>query len=380
MASARAIPALALALCLGAAPGWAVAEYGSAADLERVLERLRSPEVEDGWVRVGEGATLRRGAYGSRVERLQRRLRAGGDLAGEATGGRFDAATEEALRRFQVRHGLADDGIAGRDTIAALDASLDDRIREIEANLTARRAFESRAEPRFVLVNVPDYRLTLVESGASTLTMKVAVGEEGWETPPIDEEIRKIVVNPVWNLPATIVAADLAPKVLANPRHLEQKGFVVLSSDGADPKPIDPKRIDWKSIDPEAFSYLVRQQPGPENLLGRLKFVFPNREDIYLHDTPHREVFGQVERDVSHGCIRLEKAYELAVELLRETPGWSRQQLDQHLVSGETEDVPLAKPVPVHLVYWTAWVALDGTLQHRDDIYGEEIDPDTTPL
>jgi murein L,D-transpeptidase YcbB/YkuD len=379
MASARAISGLIIALSLGAVPGWAVAEYGSAADLETALSKLRSPEVEHGWVRVGEGAALRRGAKGTRVERLQKRLRAGGDLSNEAALGRFDAATEQALLRFQARHGLAVDGIAGSDTIAALDVSLDDRIREVEVNLEARRAFESRAEPRFVLVNVPAYRLTLVENGASTLAMKVAVGEEGWATPPIDGEIQKIVVNPVWLVPAKIVAADLAPKFRANPRRLEQKGFVVLRA-GDGTKPVDPRRVDWTSIDPEAFPYLVRQQPGPENLLGDLKFVFPNRESIYFHGTPHKAVFEQTERDVTHGCIRLEQPHRLAVELLRETPGWSREQLEQRIATGETEEILLAKPIPVHLVYWTAWVAPDGTLQHRDDLYAGEVDPDTAPL
>ena len=379
MARTRAISGLIIALCLGAGPGWAVAEYGSAADLETALSRLRSREVEDGWVQVGEGAALRRGAKGTRVERLQKRLRAGGDLSNEAIRGRFDAATEQALLRFQARHGLAVDGIAGSDTIAALDVSLDDRIREVEVNLSARRAFESRAESRFVLVNIPAYRLTLVEHGAPTLTMKVAVGEEGWATPPIDGEIQKIVVNPFWLVPAKIVAADLAPKFRANPRQLEQKGFVILR-EGDGTKPVDPKRIDWTSIDPETFPYLIRQQPGPQNLLGDLKFVFPNPKSIYFHGTPHQAVFERTERDVTHGCIRLENPQQLAVALLRETPGWSREQLEQRIGTGETEEVPLAEPIPVHLVYWTAWVAPDGTLQHRDDIYGEEVDPDTTPL
>jgi murein L,D-transpeptidase YcbB/YkuD len=379
MASARAISGLIIAVCFGAGPGWAVAEYGSAADLETALSRLRSSEVEDGWVRVGEGAALRRGAKGSRVERLQKRLRAGGDLSKEGTRGRFDAATEQALLRFQARHGLAVDGIAGSDTIAALDVSLGERIREVEVNLEARRTFEARAEPRFVLVNVPAYRLTLLEDGVTTFTMKVAVGEEGWATPPIDGEIQKIVVNPDWLVPAKIVVADLAPKFRADPRHLEQKGFVILR-EGNGTKPVDPRRIDWTSIDPENFPYLVRQQPGPENMLGDLKFVFPNPKSIYFHGTPHQAVFEQTERDVTHGCIRLENPHQLAEVLLRETPGWSREQLEQRVATGETEEVLLAKPIPVHLVYWTAWVAPDGTLQHRDDLYGEEIDPDTTPL
>lgn len=379
MARALAIPALLVALCLAAGPARGVAEYGSAADLEAALAGLRSPEVADGWVRVGEGPALRRGARGARVERLQRHLRAGGDLEERARGGHFDAATERALRRFQARHGLAADGIAGHDTLAALDMSLAARIREVETNLAARRSFEARAETRFVLVNVPAYRLTLVENGSAVLDMKVAVGEEGWETPPIDEVIRKIVVNPVWKVPATIVAADLAPKVLANPRHLAENGFVVVQA-GDGEKPVDPKRIDWTSIDPETFPYLVRQQPGPENLLGRLKFLFPNREDIYLHDTPQRAIFERPERDVSHGCIRLEKARELAVALLRGVPGWSRAELDERIDRGETTEVDLAEPMPIHLVYWTAWVAPDGTLQHRKDIYGREVDPDTTPL
>jgi murein L,D-transpeptidase YcbB/YkuD len=376
----RTLTSAALALALLAAPSFGAAEYGSAADLEKALERLRAPETKDGWASVGAGPALKRDARGERVERLQKRLRAGGDLTAPSAAGSLDAATEDALRRFQARHGLDVDGIAGADTIEALDRPLDELVRDVEANLTARRAFESRAAPRFVLVNVPDYRLTLVENGASTLTMKVAVGEEGWATPPIDEQIRTIVVNPVWKLPATIVAADLAPKVRANPRYLEENGYLVLPSDEPGAKPVDPERVDWKAIDPEKFRYLVRQQPGPENRLGAFKFLFPNREDIYLHDTPEREVFERTKRHVSHGCIRVERALDLAVELLRDTPGWSREQLGARVDSGKSEDVALAHPVPIYLVYWTAWVAPDGTLQQRRDIYGNEVDPDTTPL
>lgn len=371
---------LALAACAWPpSPACAAADYGSADALERALERLRSPEVEAGWVRVGPGPALREGDAGARVERLQRRLRAGGDYAGGPSG-RFDAATDAALRRFQARHALETDGVVGGETLAALDVTRARRLRELESNLAARRAFEARAGPRFVLVNVPDYRLLVVEHGAATLRMRVAVGDEGWETPPIDEEIRALVLNPVWTLPATIVASDLAQKVRADPRHLEAKGFVVAARGDRTSRPVDPARIDWDDVDPKRFPYVVRQRPGPENLLGAIKFVFPNREDIYLHDTPDRDVFERPERGVSHGCIRLEDARELAVELLRETPGWSRDELERRIATGETQEVPLAKPVPVHLVYWTAWVAPDGTLQHRRDVYGDAVDPDTAPL
>jgi lipoprotein-anchoring transpeptidase ErfK/SrfK len=346
----------------------AIGPYGTTAALEQALARVSAAASAGGWPTVGAGPTLERGATGDRVGRLRERLAASGDLVWIAASGArdgpgapgaeasFDAALEQAVRRFQVRHGLAPDGRVGPETRAALDRSAAQRAAQIAANLEARRRLEAGLEPRFVLVNVPDYRLVVVDEHATTLTMAVAVGRPDWSTPPIDDRIERIVVNPAWNVPASIVSKELAPKLARDPGYLKRNGMVRLAGGG------------------------VRQRPGPRNPLGRLKFVFPNHAAIYLHDTPGQAVFDRRERDVSHGCLRLDDARALAELLLRDVPGWDRAQLDAAIATGRTEEIPLAAPIPIHVVYWTAWVDADGTLQLRKDLYAGKVDPDTPPL
>ena len=339
----------------------ALALYGTTAALEEAQARLVAAAEAGGWPSVGAGPTLERDDAGTRVEDLRTRLAASGDLepapedaAGDAAS--FDARLETAVRRFQVRHGLEPDGRVGPETRAALDVSPRQRADQIAANLEARRRLERVLEPRFVLVNVPDYRLLVVEGRATALSMAVAVGRPDWSTPPIDDSIERIVVNPAWDVPSSIVRAEVAPRAARDPGYLRRNDMVLLAGNR------------------------VRQQPGPRNPLGRLKFVFPNREDIYLHDTPGQAVFDRRERSVSHGCLRLDDARALAEYLLRDVPGWDRARLDATIDAGRTESIPLAPPVPIHIVYWTAWVDDAGQLQLRKDLYADAVDPDTAPL
>jgi murein L,D-transpeptidase YcbB/YkuD len=291
------------------------------------------------------------------VARLRARLAASGDLEVDApqAADPFDAALDRAVRRFQIRHGLAPDGRVGPETLAALDISPARRAEQLAANLAARRRLESALSPRFVLVNVPDYRLLVVEGRATTLAMAVAVGRPDWSTPPIDDSIERIVVHPAWNVPASIVAAELAPRAARDPGY-------------------------WKRNDMRLAGGGVRQEPGPRNPLGRLEFVFPNREDVYLHDTPAQGVFDRRERSVSHGCLRLDDAPALAEHLLRDVPGWDRARLAAAIASGRTQTIALPSPVPIHVVYWTAWVDDEGELQLRKDVYAAAVDPDTAPV
>jgi murein L,D-transpeptidase YcbB/YkuD len=241
---------------------------------------------------VGAGPLLREGARGERVARLEHRLVWLGDLE-DADGAEFDDRTAQAVRRFQYRRGLKQDGFVGADTLRALDESKAVRIERLDANLEARRAFDP-PQGRFVLVNIPDFRLWWLDAQGGAESMRVAIGKEGWETPVIDDSLEAIVVNPEWHLPARIVAADLAPKVAENPRYLAENEIVVLDRWGEGAEEVDPASIEWANLTEETVWFHVVRKAGPENPLGRLKFLFPNEEHVYLHDTPHRDDFDRL--------------------------------------------------------------------------------------
>ena len=321
---------------------------------------------------------MRRADEGERVERLRRRLTAAGDLEVGA-GVTFGATTESAVRRFQRRHGLVEDGLVGPATRAALDAPRSQQLARLDANLTARKDFD-RPEGPYVLVNLPDFRLWWVTPDGSPQSMRVAIGKAGWETPVIDDQIETLEINPEWHLPPSIIAADLAPKVADEKRYLEENQMVVLDGFGPDASPLDPGTIDWADLREEQIDFHVMRKPGPKNPLGRIKFLFPNREHVYLHDTPHEGVFERRQRDVSHGCVRVEEPLALAGWLLGETDEWDEARVRQTIASGETERVALAKPIPVRIVYWTAWVDAEGVLHVREDLYGSAVHPTSEPL
>lgn len=203
--------------------------------------------------------------------------------------------------------------------------------------------------------------------------MAVVVGRQGWGTPLFHGEVDQIVLNPEWNVPESIAAREILPEAQRDPGYLEREGYEVLSGWGADAVTLDPLSIDWRQIEPGSLGYRFRQPPGPRNALGRIKFVFPNRHSIYLHDTPAREVFRRSVRAVSHGCIRVEKARALAVWALGGEGDWDGDRLDAAIAAGETRWLRLPRPLPVFLLYWTAFPADEpdaGPLHFRPDLYG----------
>jgi murein L,D-transpeptidase YcbB/YkuD len=341
--------------------------------LRAALAAQRAVAAAGGWPLVPWGPALRAGDRGPRVAALRRRLAATGELAaGEEAGELFDAPLGEALRRFQARHGLETDAVAGRRTIAALNASSVQRARQIEANLERLRWLPRDLGPRHLVVNVPDFRLTLTEDGAPALTMRVIAGRQSRRTPFFTGEITSIVVNPPWTVPETIALEDKLPLILDDRDFFASEGFKLFRRVGKSWREIDPADVDWARLPPERFPYRLRQEPGPRNALGRLKFQVPNRHDIYLHDTPSRGLFARDGRAYSSGCIRVERAVDLAARLLAPDPAWSREKIEAAIAAGETVTVPLRRPMPVYLLYATAWVDPDGSLQFREDIYGRD--------
>jgi murein L,D-transpeptidase YcbB/YkuD len=225
---------------------------------------------------------------------------------------------------------------------------------------------------RYIIVNIADYSLDVVENGHTILSMKVVVGKPFWHTPVFNKKMTYLVLNPSWNVPRNITIQDILPKIKKDSGYLHKKNFKVLTDWGNNAQEIDPNTIDWSTVTANNFKYRLRQEPGHLNPLGRIKFMLPNRFSVYLHDTPHKGLFARNARSFSHGCIRLEKPIILAEYLLKDDPNWSREKILDSINDGKKENVTISKPIDVHILYLTAWVDENSLLQFRDDIYGRD--------
>lgn len=334
------------------------------------LAAYRSLEAAGGWPPMPSGSRPSKGQQGPAEAALRHRLIAGGDLDSSAAEGGFDEQVERALRRFQRRHGLSASGRVDAATLEALEVPVASRISQLEKNLERWRWLPRGPEARYLLVRLDDFALDLVEGGQVVLSMKIIAGKAQWRTPIFSSTLNQIVFNPYWNVPPGIALEEVLPALREDPAYLEQRGFMVVSGLGEQARVVEADTLDWSGISDEDFPYTFIQAPGPDNPLGRMKFLLPNEYNIYLHDTPNRELFSREVRDFSHGCIRLEKSLELAVQLLQGNPGWSRARIREMLQAGETRQVSLSQTIPSYFSYWTAWVDEEGLVCFRPDRYG----------
>jgi murein L,D-transpeptidase YcbB/YkuD len=331
------------------------------------LLRYRELAARGGFEEVPAGPKLERGAEGPRVAALRRRLAEEGDLAREAAAGEvFDAALEDAVRRAQARFGLEPDGVVGRATLASLNVPAASRVELIRLNLERARWVLHALRGRLVLVDVAGFHLHYFDAEGGDWTTRVVVGRPYRRTPIFRAEIRYLVLNPTWTVPPTILAQDILPLVRRDPGYLARKRLRVIDAHGLE---VDRGGIDWATVSAKTFPYQLRQDAGPENSLGRIKFVFPNPYTVYMHDTPARELFERAERAVSSGCIRVERPLELAVMLLADPETWSLSALESAIAEGATRTVNLREPVPVILMYWTLGVDRDGAVSFQRDLY-----------
>jgi len=343
------------------------------AALRAALHRYRAIMNDGGWPKLAGGPTLDQGVVDADVGVLRRRLAATGDLpaARAADGDEFDAALEEAVLRFQRRHGLEVDGRVGRRTRDALNVPAAQRVAQIAAALERWRWMPRELGDRYVYINIPRFELDAVAGGRVITSMRVIVGRRDRPTPAFDGTINRFIINPMWYVPNLIARADLLPKQQRDPGYFASHHIRVFADAGYS-RELDPSAIDWSAVPARPFPYYLRQDPGPGNSLGRLKFLVLNPFDIYLHDTPARSLFERRVRAFSSGCIRLEDAPALAAFLMHDPAQWPAERIRRTMEEGTPTTVPLPARVPVYIAYFTAWVDADGAVQLRDDLYDRD--------
>ncbi len=292
------------------------------------------------------------------------------DACGFGPGDRpaYNDTLERGVRQFQARHGLLVDGIVGPRTVEAINRPVEERITQIIVNMNRWRQLPDDLGRTHVFVNIPAFTLEGRDASRPVLEMRVVAGEPETATPTMSDEISYLEFSPYWNVPDSITRNSLLPQIARDPGYLARQGFDVIRGWGQPAEIVNPSTIDWQAVG-DGFPYRLRQRPGPNNAMGLVKFMFPNDDAIYLHDTPADHRFEERRRAFSHGCVRVEDPVALAAFLLRDENTWSRDAIENAMHDGERQVVTLPEHVPVHLAYFTAWVE-DGAVQFRGDLYG----------
>ena len=338
--------------------------------LRRALADYRVILAQGGWTQVPDGPTLELGSSGARVVALRDRLKVTGDLhSTDPTDPTvFDEALDAAVKRFQQRHGVTADGRVGQRSLEELNVPVEARIDQIRANLERARWVFRDIEDSYIIADIAGYRLDLVEEGERSWSTNVQVGKPYHATPVFKSRLQYIEFNPTWTIPPGILRNEILPAIRRDTSYLSRNNMSVLTNSGTI---VDPTTIDWAATAEGGFPYIIRQEPGTRNALGQVKFIFPNKYAVYLHDTPSRGLFARTERAFSHGCIRTQNPFDLAERLL-DDQGWDRARVDSVTESRETTRVYLETPVTVMLLYWTAQANADGTVRFRKDLYDRD--------
>ncbi len=337
--------------------------------LKAALKKYREIQDAGGWKAVPVGPTLKPGMTDKRIYQLRKRLAVTGEFEGPLTdSAAFDEDLKAAVLRFQTNHRLKADGIVGKNTYAALNITVKQRIDQIRANLERARWVFHKLPKDYVAVDIAGFQAYNYEDYKVTWTSKVQVGKPFRKTPVFKSKIKYIVFNPTWTVPPTILEEDILPKIKKNPDYLKTKKISVIDRKG---EIIEPNSVDWSKYSKTA-PYTFRQEPGPHNALGRMKFIFPNKHFIYLHDTPSRALYGKQDRAFSSGCIRVQNNIELAELLLDDPEKWDRESIQELIDSNETRRVNLPEPKPILLLYVTIWFDENGSIIFKKDVYDRD--------
>ena len=333
--------------------------------VERSIYQYQDIVSRGGWNMVPSSEKLQLGNVSPNVRLLRQRLMVSGDL--DRTAGisdSFDSYVDGAVKRFQARHGLPADGVLGTYSYKALNVGADIRLGQLETNLVRLRSMSGFLGDRYVMVNIPAAQIEAVENGRVVQRHTAIVGKITRQTPILNSKINEVILNPYWTSPRSIIQKDIMPLMRKDPTYLERNSIRLFDAQGNE---VSPDTVDWNAE--KAPNLMFRQDPGKINAMASTKINFPNPHAVYMHDTPQQSLFGQLMRFESSGCVRVQNVRDLSTWLLRDTPGWNRQQIEQTIQTGQNTPIQLADPVPVYFVYITAWASEDGVVQFRDDIY-----------
>lgn len=320
-----------------------------------------------GWPKLPGRITLRPGDSDESVVILRKRLKMTRDLPANARGDyAFDENVVEAVKRFQRRNGLEPTGVVYGITLRSLNVPAKTRLRQLQANLARIQALLPKltGSPKYIIMNSASFELQGIQNGRVAITSRVISGKRATPTPDVSAQVRAINILPYWHVPRTIAKRALIPAIRKNPSYLYKERIRVFSTFGGDE--VDPSTVNWWG--PEATRYVFRQDPGPQNALGVLRFDMPNKHIVYMHDTPMKNLFGYFERAYSAGCVRLQNFLNVADWLIAGQGSWTTARIQAVVASGKPQTIKLAHPVPVHFIYLTAWVT-NGVVEFRNDLY-----------
>ncbi len=338
--------------------------------LRNAMRDYRRIAATGGWPVIPEGEVIKPGMTDTRVDILRKRLVVTGEYAPEGTPqdtGLYEGPIVEAVKLFQERHGLEIDGVIGPNTLKEINLSVEDRIAIMEYNLERRRWMQNDYGQHYIFANLADQVVKVVKNGKTIYAEIIQVGLPYHRTPVFTDTMEYIEFNPYWNVPYSIATRELLPKLKQNPHAYTSQGYEVLRGGQV----INASAVPWHAYSRSNFPVRIRQRPGDRNALGRVKFMFPNKHNVYIHDTPSKSKFNNASRFFSHGCLRLKNPFRFAEILLGEQ-GWSRARIDQVVNSRKRTVVKLDKQLPVHVAYLTAWVNKDGSIHFRRDVYGRD--------
>jgi L,D-transpeptidase YcbB len=321
--------------------------------LKQALQKYDSIAQKGGWQPISApGKIIKKGTKAPVVSSIKKRLQLSGDMSGSDTTQVYNDSLEIAVKKFQQQHGQNPDGAISDSLIAIMNIPVEERMKQILVNMNRLVWMPTQQSERLIEVNVPDFMLNIYEGNRKAFNSKVIVGKEGTNSIMFNGNLNEIVFNPYWNIPASIVQNEIMPAMKKDPNYLKRHNMEIVKQNDSVPA--------------------IRQLPGPQNALGKVKFLFPNTYEIYLHDSPQKELFEQKNRALSHGCIRVADAQKLAEYLLKNNPGWTPEKVRQAINSGKEQSVALKEPVPVSITYLTAWVDENGEINFRNDIYGHD--------
>ncbi len=332
------------------------------------LKKLRTEAEEGGWPQVSEGETLKKDMDDPRILEIREFLTATGDLKSTAVNQEslFDEELEIAVKKFQTRHGLTADGAIGKGTIEQMQVPIEKRIEQIKLNLERLRWIFHHPDEDFLIVNIAGFHVRRITDRNEVFNSRVIVGKYHHESPVFKGKMQYIVMNPTWTLPYSIATNETLPKLKKDPGYLAAKHMEVMDRNG---KILNASTIDWSQYSRGNFPFIIRQKAGPWNALGEVKFIFPNKYSVYLHDTPSRSLFERQDRAFSHGCIRTEDKWGLLMSLMDDPEVWNMEKINEILESGETTKIDLPEPINIYLVYLTAAADKENNLYFFKDVY-----------